>query len=155
MKLLNQIERLLCVILLAAIVGLVFMAAIMRTFGVPVIWSVDVAQMLFAWLAMLAADQTFKHSEHAAVDIITRRLQPRAQQAFSNLFDILMISVLGLLLWFGIVLFGANPDRTLGSTSISYQWVTLAVPVGAALMIITLLQRLLSRHRISQGQAGL
>lgn len=155
MTLFNRIERLLCVILLAAIVGLVFMAAIMRTFGVPIIWSVDVAQMLFAWLVMLAANQTFKHSEHAGVDIITRRLSLKMQQAFGSFFDILMISVLSILVWFGVVLFSANPDRTLGSTSISYQWVTLAVPVGSALMIITLLQRLFTRHRTRQGKAGL
>ena len=76
MRIIHRIERWLCVLLLIAIVFLVFIAAIMRTLGYPIIWSVDVAQLLFAWLAMLAANQTFHHGQHASVDIFTRRLHP-------------------------------------------------------------------------------
>ena len=43
-----QIERRLAVMLLAAIVLLVLLAAILRTAGYPIIWSVDIAQLLFA-----------------------------------------------------------------------------------------------------------
>lgn len=155
MQTINRIERMLCVWLLSAIVGLVFIAAIMRTLGYPIIWSVDMAQLLFAWLTMLAANQTFHHGQHASVDILTRRLSASAKEILFTGFDILMVGVLLVLLWFGIELFMANPQRKLGSTTIAYRWVTLSVPVGAGLMIITLTHRVLSRHHREKQEAGL
>ena len=52
---LEQIEFAIAAVLLAAIVLLVFMAAIMRFFGYPLIWSVDMAQLLFIWLCFFGA----------------------------------------------------------------------------------------------------
>lgn len=155
MSLINRIERMVCVLLLVAIVCLVFSAAIMRTVGHPIIWSVDVAQLLFAWLAMLAANQTFRHGQHASVDIFTRRLSPAVREVLYSALDVLMIAVLCILLWFGIDLFLANPQRTLGSTTIAYKWVTLCVPVGAILMIITLIGRVAGRHHREPPEAGI
>ena len=155
MALLIRMERALCVMLLAAIVTLVFVAAIMRTAGVPIIWSVDVAQLLFAWLCMLAANQTFHYGQHASVDIIIRRLSPGSRDKLFTLFDALMIAVLVVLVWYGAQLFNANPQRTLGSTRIGYRWVTLAVPVGAGLMTLTLLHRIFTRYRRQPVEAGL
>lgn len=43
---LAQLEFLVASLLLAAIVALVFLAAVGRTFGHPLIWSVDMAQLL-------------------------------------------------------------------------------------------------------------
>ena len=43
---LDKIERMVCIGLLSAIVLLVFAAAVMRTVGLPIIWSVDIAQLL-------------------------------------------------------------------------------------------------------------
>ncbi|MCA4910727.1 MAG: TRAP transporter small permease, partial [Methylobacterium sp.] len=40
-------------ILLAAITLLVFVAAVSRSIGTPVVWSDDFAQLLFVWLCVL------------------------------------------------------------------------------------------------------
>ena len=81
---LDKIERLVCIGLLSAIVLLVFAAAVMRTVGLPIIWSVDIAQLLFAWLCMLGANQTLKHAQHATVDIVTQYLPVRWQQRLAG-----------------------------------------------------------------------
>ena len=44
LKRLGQIELAICIVLLAVITGLVFVAAITRFFGYPLVWSVDLAQ---------------------------------------------------------------------------------------------------------------
>ncbi|QJR81334.1 TRAP transporter small permease [Alteromonas pelagimontana] len=155
MKWLDKFERLICVCLLAAIVLLVFLAAVMRTVGIPVIWSVEVAQLLFVWLAMLAANQTFRHSEHASVDILMRRLTPARQQVLLQIFDVAMIAILLVVAYYGFTLFAINPKRTLGSTDIPYQYVTLALPVGAILMISTLIQRLIAPKHHKPEESGL
>ena len=47
LKRLAQLEFAIAAIILGVIVVLVFIAAIMRFFGYPLIWSVDMAQLLF------------------------------------------------------------------------------------------------------------
>jgi len=146
MTLFNNIQRAFCLILLSAIVLLVFFAACMRTVGYPIIWSVDVAQLLFAWLTMLAANQTLIRAEHAGVDLFTRRLSERSQYRLFWFFDVIMMLILTVIVWFGIELVSENPQRTLGSTDIPYFWVTLAFPTGATIMIISLIHRLMFRR---------
>ena len=138
---LDKIERLVCISLLSAIVLLVFAAAVMRTVGLPIIWSVDIAQLLFAWLCMLGANQTLKHAQHATVDIVTQYLPVRWQQRLAGLASLIMIGVLAVIVVYGIALFNLNPQRTLGSTPLPYRYVALALPVGAGLMLLTLLEQ--------------
>ena len=138
---LDKIERMLCIGLLSAIVLLVFAAAVMRTVGLPIIWSVDIAQLLFAWLCMLGANQTLKHAQHATVDIVTQYLPVRWQQRLAGLTSLIMIGVLAVIVVYGIALFNLNPQRTLGSTPLPYRYVALALPVGAGLMLLTLLEQ--------------
>ena len=57
---LAQLEFAVAALLLAAIVLLVFVAAVMRFFGHPLIWSVDLAQLLFIWLCFHR-----RHARHA------------------------------------------------------------------------------------------
>ncbi len=139
MNYLDRLERTVCIMLLALIVVLVFAAAVMRTLGNPIIWSVDVAQLLFAWLCMLGSNQTLKHSKHASVDIITQYLPAHWQRLLQGVAVLIMLTVLVALAYYGIALFNLNPQRTLGSTDIPYRYVTLALPVGSILMILTLL----------------
>ena len=138
---LDKIERIVCIGLLSAIVLLVFAAAVMRTVGLPIIWSVDIAQLLFAWLCMLGANQTLKHAQHATVDIVTQYLPVRWQQRLAGLTSLIMIGVLAVIVVYGIALFNLNPQRTLGSTPLPYRYVALALPVGAGLMLLTLLEQ--------------
>jgi len=138
---LDKIERVVCIGLLSAIVLLVFAAAVMRTVGLPIIWSVDIAQLLFAWLCMLGANQTLKHAQHATVDIVTLYLPARWQQRLSGLASLIMIGVLAVIVVYGFALFNLNPQRTLGSTPIPYRYVALALPVGSGLMLLTLLEQ--------------
>lgn len=155
MKYLDTIERLLCIGILAAIVLLVFSAAVMRTIGLPIIWSVDVAQLLFAWLCMLGANQTLKHSQHACVDLFTQYLTDNWQRRLNVLVTVLMLVVLGLITAYGMALFTLNPQRTLGSTAIPYRLVTLALPVGAFLMLLTLLEQCWLSWRVTNRRQSL
>ena len=58
--------------LLAIITGLVFIAAVMRFFGHPLIWSVDLAQLLFIWLCFVGATRAMRQRSHLGVDFLVR-----------------------------------------------------------------------------------
>ncbi|TPV52909.1 TRAP transporter small permease [Aestuariibacter sp. GS-14] len=136
-----KMERTLTVTLLAAIVLLVLLAAVLRTIGYPVIWSVDVAQLLFVWLAVLAANQALREGAHARLDVLFNKLSIINRLRFQlclNVISGLCLVCIGI---FGFKLLSINPARTLGSTELPYAWVTAAIPAGALLMLVTICQQ--------------
>ncbi|MCU4677702.1 TRAP transporter small permease subunit [Catenovulum sp. 2E275] len=135
----NKLERQITALLLFLIVVLVFAAAVMRTLGYPIIWSVDFAQLLFVWLAVLGSDQALKQGNHAKLDVFFNKLQLKNRIKLAGLLNMISIACLFAVLIYGIELVLLNPLRTLGSTDLPYALVTAAMPVGAGLMMITLI----------------
>lgn len=133
------LEEGISVVLLALIVIFVFCAAVMRTIGYPIIWSVDIAQMLFIWVCMLGANQALRNGAHVGVDYFVRRLPIKAQIAIDVCAYVLVAAFLLVLVWYGVKLSLLNPERVLGALDWPYAWVTMAIPVGGLLMLITTL----------------
>jgi TRAP-type C4-dicarboxylate transport system permease small subunit len=139
LKRLSQIELTICVLLLAAITGLVFVAAILRFFAHPLTWSVDMAQLLFIWLCMLGACRAMREKSHLGMEVVVKYL-PYGPRLWVELFcSVLTLGFLGVLVVLGFQLAWMNRERTFGDSSLSYAWVTTAVPVGCALLAISLI----------------
>lgn len=139
---LNKIEEAITMVFLAAIVIFVFVAALLRTIGYPVIWSVDIAQLLFIWVCMLGANQTLRRNEHVGVDFLVRRLAPKNRLKINLALYVLIGAFLVLLIIYGIELTRLNPERLLGTTQLPYALVTAAIPVGAGLMLLTVIHNI-------------
>lgn len=144
MNTLNKIEEMVTMAFLAAMVIFVFGAAIMRTFGHPIIWSVDSAQLLFIWICMLGANQTLRMGEHVGVDFLVRRLSRKAHLCLDVFIYSLIAVLLMILIVFGVELTQLNPERLLGTSGLPYALVTVAIPFGATLMLITVMSQILS-----------
>jgi TRAP-type C4-dicarboxylate transport system permease small subunit len=136
---LSQIELTICVLLLAAITGLVFVAAIMRFFGHPLTWSVDMAQLLFIWLCMLGACRAMREKSHLGMEVAVKYLSYFSRLWVELVCSALTLVFLGTLVVLGTQLAWLNRARIFGDSTISYAWVTSAVPVGCALLAISLL----------------
>ena len=134
---LARVEEFIARILLALLVLLVFVPAVTRTFNRPVIWSIEIAQLLFAWLAFLGANQAMRAGAHIGVDVLTRHLPPRLRKAVA-LFNLgLIAAFLAALLWYGIELTFVSVDRRFMTTNLSFAFATVAAPLGAALLLLT------------------
>lgn len=146
----NRLEELVSNALLAIITGLVFFAAIARTLGAPMIWSVDVAQLLFIWLCFLGANRAMRLKAHIGVDMLAKKL-PQAQRWVLELaLGLLTLAFLLTLAVSGYRLTVLNWQRIYGDSGISYAWVTIAVPVGCLLMSITVAANMLKAIRNRQ-----
>jgi TRAP-type C4-dicarboxylate transport system permease small subunit len=138
----TKVEELLAMAFFALTSALVFVGALSRTAGYPIIWAVDVAQASFVWACVLGADIALKRNVHIEIDILVRRF-PRAVRRLLAIVFLVMISVfLAILVYLGINLTLLNLERPLGDVGISYGVVTAAIPVGALLMMATALRRL-------------
>jgi TRAP-type C4-dicarboxylate transport system permease small subunit len=138
LKRLSQIELTICVLLLAAITGLVFVAALMSFFGHPLIWSVDMAQLLFIWLCMFGACRAMREKSHLGMEVLVKYLPYVSRLWVELACSALTLVFLGTLVVLGTQLAWLNRARIFGDSTISYAWVTSAVPVGCALLAIAL-----------------
>jgi tripartite ATP-independent transporter DctM subunit len=110
----------------------------------PLIWSDELAGILFLWLAMLGAVVAFQRGEHMRMTAFVGKIDPR-RRAF---FDLLAIAA--PLAFLVLVLHPAYEfasDEAFVSTpalDISNLWRAAALPVGLGLMLLVALLRLLS-----------
>jgi TRAP-type C4-dicarboxylate transport system permease small subunit len=149
LKRLGQIELAACVLLLAAITGLVFAAALLRFVGRPLTWSVDMAQLLFIWLCMLGANRAMREKSHIGMEVLARHFGRTGQFAVEMVCSALIIVFLAVLAVEGTRLTLLNLERTFGDSSLSYAWVTAAVPAGSLLLAGSLAHNMIRalRHR--------
>ena len=137
MKRLERAEEVAGTFLFAAMAFLVFVGAIGRTLGMPLIWAIDFAQLFFAWSAVLGADIAFKRNQHIEIDVLVGRFSAGVRRILAIAWLVLIAAFLAALLWLGTQLTLLNLERELGDAGISYGWVTAAIPAGALLLLIT------------------
>lgn len=132
----GRIEFALAKFLLVAITVLVFVAAISRFIGAPVAWSDDMAQLLFVWLCMFGANRAMRFQLHMAMDYAVKRLARTPRWLVELVNGTLMLAFLLTLALSGYKLTILNWERVFGDSGLSYAWVTIAIPVGCALLSV-------------------
>ena len=131
-------EMYIAMLSLAVLTGLVLLSAIMRSVGMPLQWAIDVATFLFAWCVFLGSDIAMRNDKLFSIDVLTSKLPKKWQHYFKILNYYIIIGFLGSLIFYGLQLSYTTRLRTFqGIPGFSYTWVTLSVPVGCLLMLVT------------------
>ncbi len=138
----GRIETVVGVCMMTVIVAMVFLAAVTRYFGRPIVWSVDLAQLLFIWICMFGADAALKNRAHVGMDMIVRLFPIPLQKLITLCTYILCLAFLVFCAYYGFNLCVRNYLRMYATLKISYSFGTAAVPVGSVLMILTILEQL-------------
>ena len=140
-------EDLLARLFLAGCAALVFVAAVSRALGAPVLWAIDIAMLLFIWCSFFGADAALRKKQHIIIDVIVRLFPQKAQRALLIAHWAIMVAFLLTLVVLGVELTMLNVQRPMGDTEISYAYVTAAVPAGSFLMALTAMRQLLGFWR--------
>ena len=136
-------EEHLAQILLGLTVVVVLVGAIARFAAVPLPWSMEVATFLFAWAAFFSADVALRENRHVSVDFFVDRLPAKARAAIKLVDYLLIMAFLLFLIGYGIEMTYRTRFRAFqGIPGFSYLWVTLSVPVGSFLLLLTTLQKI-------------
>jgi len=141
--------------LLAAMVGLVFFAGVLRWFGLPLVWAMDVAQLLFVWTSFIGADMAMRKRSLIAVDLFVRWIPPRWRAPIDLLTGSVIFAFLVAMTILGYDLVALNLEREFGDSGISYGFVTAAVPVGCAMLAATLAAQIWQTARSLFGEPRL
>lgn len=140
--------------LLATITFLVFIAAVMRFVGYPLIWSVDLAQLLFIWLCFVGATRAMRIRGHLGVDFLVRFFGHKTRLKIETGLAIVFISFMVVLMFEGYKLTMMNSERLFGDSGLSYAWVTIAVPVGCAFLSLAIIANLVEAWSARNDEAG-
>lgn len=126
--------------LFAALILVVFLQVMARNvLEIPLIWTLDVAQLLFSWCIFLGAALAFRKGEHYVVD-----LWP--SQGPLNWIPVVVpllasATVIFVLVRNGIVMSGMGLNRLSPSLGISEFWFFVPIPIAGAFMALFLAER--------------
>lgn len=149
-----KIEEYTTVALLGLLVFLVFIAAVLRWVGISIVWSVDLAQLFLTWLCFVGADIAYAKNKHMGVDLIKNLLPKKTRTVLSILIDFLFVAFMLSILYFGLRLSWSNYARKFNSLPVSYSFATLSAPVGAFLMILTGIEKIVENMHVLRGKGS-
>jgi TRAP-type C4-dicarboxylate transport system permease small subunit len=148
-KVLCKTEEVIVASFVAFITFLVFLSAIMRLpiINRPINWAQDCSLLLFAWVIFLGADLALRKADFVRVDMLIMRFPNEVQKFLYYLFYVIIIGFLIVLIRYGIPLCISNQKRLFQTLGISYSWATISVPIGALLLIITVILKLVTHWK--------
>lgn len=124
--------------LLVLMVALIFLGGVSRVLGYPLNWSTDFATAFFAWACFLCADIAWRKDNLMSIEILTSRLPEKLQAACRMANYLTIAAFLLYAMTFGTWLAWTSRLRSFqGIPEISYSWVTMSLPVCAALLLVT------------------
>ncbi|KZD07784.1 TRAP transporter small permease [Oceanibaculum pacificum] len=151
--LLCRVEAVVAGACLIAMVVLIFLGGIARLMREPMNWTIDFATCLFAWACFLCADIAWRKGGLMSIDLFTARLPEPAQRALLYCNYLIIAGFLVYLAGAGAWLSWISRSRSFqGIPEISYSWVTMSLPVGAVLLLIT--TALKFRQTLLDGRAS-
>ena len=131
-------------LLVLAEIVVLFLGVVSRyVFHNPIVWSDELASILFLWLAMLGSVVAFRRAEHMRMTALVSMAGPATRPFFEALA--LAVSVGFLILTIEPALEFALEERfiTTSALEISNAWRAAALPVGIGLMLVIGILRLL------------
>lgn len=127
-------------VVFGSVMSVVVMLQILFRFVIyiPLPWSEELARYLMIWTGMVGSFVALREGRHIGVTLIVNRLPPRVAAGVAVFVQVLTILFLVILAKQGLALALINLNQLSPAMRIPMFFPYLAVPVGAALMIIEL-----------------
>src|ERR1700726_1289303 len=130
-------------ILVVAEIVILF-AGVVSRYGLhsPLIWSDELASILFLWLAMLGAAVAFRRSEHMRMTAVVASAKPTMRAYLDVVATCAALAFLLLIAWPSYEYAYEESFITTPALQISNSWRAAALPVGIGLMALFAFLRL-------------
>jgi TRAP-type C4-dicarboxylate transport system permease small subunit len=137
LRLLRRAVQLVIILMFAVLIVTVFYQVLGRyLFNAPPSWSEELARFLQVWIALLASALCIQQGMHLGVDYLLYAVPPRGRAALEVLVHVLVTGFLLLLLVQGIKILEVAAVQSSPAMGVNMWYAYLAVPVGAALMLL-------------------
>lgn len=140
-------------LLIVAEIGVLFAGVLSRYFlNAPLVWTDEVASILFLWLASMGAVVAFRRGEHMRMTVLVSKVSPKWQAFLDTTAVSAALAFLLLILWPAYEYAAEEAVITTPALELSNAWRAAALPVGLALMSVMGVVRL---ARIRDGRVTL
>lgn len=130
-------------LLVVAEIVILFVGVVSRyVFHRPLIWSDELASILFLWLAMFGAVVAFRRSEHMRMTAVVAKCQPATRAFLDVAGTCAALAFLLMIIWPSYEYAYEESFITTPALEISNTWRAAALPIGVGLMILFALLRL-------------
>lgn len=141
MKIFNKLEEWLGGALFLIIFCILIAQILSRqVFHSPLIWSEELAKLLFVYVGMLGISVAIRKQEHVYIDFLTNLMPTKVRKISNTFVQLIIFACIFFFIHFGIRTFNSAsfPIDALGG--ISEKWIFAALPVVATLMMIRFFQ---------------
>ncbi len=112
-------------------------------FHAPLVWSDELASILFLWLSMLGAVVALRRGEHMRMTALVNNVQPSARALLDTIAITASIAFLALVIYPATEYAYEESFIVTAAMEVNNAWRASAIPVGMGLMIIVAALRLL------------
>lgn len=124
-------------------------------FHAPIVWSDELASILFLWLAMFGAVVALRRGEHMRMTALVGKLRPEVRALAEAVATSACLAFLALVVWPSWEYAADEVVITTPALGISNAWRAAALPVGVCLMAAFATLRLLRESSARQWLAAL
>ncbi len=138
---LSKIETALLCLIIALMIGLALLEIVLRYgFRESLRWQTVVLQNLTLWLCFLGAALATAEKRHISIDVLSRILPKNITRYSSYLIDVLSITVVSILVYYGFVfLIDEQGMQAKLIGTVPLWWAKTIIPLGFVLIDIHLL----------------
>jgi len=123
---------------------IVLLAGVIFRFALhhPLVWSDELASILFIWMAMMGSVVAFRRGEHMRMTALVSSLSPQRRALLETVALFASLAFLVLIAWPALINSIEEIDITLPALDIPNSWRAAALPVGVLLMALFAVIRL-------------
>lgn len=138
-----RLEAILAGAFLLLMVLLIFTGGVARLLHHPLNWTIDLATCFFAWACFLCADIAWRRDALMSIDLLADRVPEGFRRALHYCNYAIILVFLAYVIYSGLSLSWVSRARSFqGIPGVSYSWVTMSLPVGGTLLLITTVLKL-------------
>ena len=119
-------------------------------FEQPSTWSEALTRTCLIWMVFLGITIAFRHGALVAIDLAYRSVSGHWQRMLQGFITLGSITLLGVILWFGIQMTWRVRFQTLAGLEVPIAWAYAALPVGAFFSLLAVIA-----HYIDHSTVGL
>lgn len=151
----NRSTEYLSMALLLIMVGLVFLQIVMReVLNYSFSWTEEVARYLLVWVSFLASGFAYQYGAHISIEVFVKKLNINIAKMVKIFVALIGITFAFILIITGIELSLVNAMNKSPALKLPMGIVYLAIPIGAFLQIINIIDLLFSKKTASSVEVS-
>ena len=136
-----------------ALFSIMFIILVMQIFSrqilnAPLIWSEELARLIFVYVAMIGVVLGIKHSQHVGITILSDKFPPLLEKIMNIIKDIGVFIIIIILFKVGMSITIRKSSLDLVSLGISSGYLYAALPIGSVFMMGRFLERVYLDRKI-------